>query len=254
MSIERIYLVTGSSRGLGEALANALVAHEAVVVGIARGASRTLEARAASGARVEQVGCDLAAVGDLDAMLSKLLGRLPLGRCTLVALINNAGILEPVGSVGTLDAIALERHFAVNLVAPAVLTNVFLRETAGLSASRRILNVSSGAARHPIAGWGAYCASKAGLDHLARTVAAEQREFANGARIVSLAPGVLDTDMQAVVRAQPAERFPQVGRFLEMHRTGALVSPDAAAGRIATFLHAADFGREEIADLRQMAS
>lgn len=252
MSIERVYVVTGSSRGLGEAVANALVAHDALVVGMARGASRALEAKAARGARVEQLGCDLAAVDDLDAMLSKLLNRLPLARCTLVALINNAGILEPVGSVGTLEAAALARHFAVNLVAPAILTNVFLRETAALSASRRVLNVSSGAARHAIAGWGAYCASKAGLDHLARTVAAEQRELANGARIVALAPGVIDTDMQAVVRSQPKTRFPQVERFVEMYRSGTLVEPEEAARRIATFLHSEAFGTEEIADLRQM--
>jgi NAD(P)-dependent dehydrogenase (short-subunit alcohol dehydrogenase family) len=254
VSIERVYVVTGASRGLGEAIALELVAPGAAVIGIARGESRALAARATAGAHVEQVACDLARVGELDALLSKLLSRLPLVRCSLVALVNNAGVLEPVGPAGALAAGAIGTHLAVNVAAPLVLTNAFLRETASLGASRRILNVSSGAGRNARAGWSVYCAGKAALDHFTRAVALEQRALANGARVVALAPGVIDTDMQATVRGQTAERFPTVAQFLELHRTGALVAPADAARRVAAFLHAAEFGDREVADLREMAA
>jgi NAD(P)-dependent dehydrogenase (short-subunit alcohol dehydrogenase family) len=254
MTIARVYLVTGSSRGLGEAIALSLLAPDAAVVGIARGSSRALAARAGAGAHVEQIGCDLAQTEALDAVVGSALSRFALPRCSLVALVNNAGVLDPVGPVGTLDPTEVHRHVALNLVAPMLLANAFLRETRGIGASRRILNISSGAAHRARAGWSVYCAGKAGLDQFSRAIALEQRSTHDGAKVVSLAPGVLDTDMQATVRSHPAARFPDVAQFVEMQRAGTLRDPADAARQVTAFLHSEDFGTREVADLREMAS
>jgi NAD(P)-dependent dehydrogenase (short-subunit alcohol dehydrogenase family) len=156
--------------------------------------------------------------------------------------------------VGTLDPVDLGRHLALNLVAPMVLCNAFVRETRSLAGARRIVNISSGSGRRAYAGWAAYCAGKAALDHFSRTLALEQQAQRNGARVVALAPGILDTAMQATVRAQGADRFPDVERFRELARSGSLVAPAAAARRIAAFLCADGFGAQPVADLREMAA
>ena len=88
-------------------------------------------------------------------------------------LINNAGVIAPVGPLERADAGEIERNLAVNLVAPMLLMRRFLRATASRSPLRRIINISSGAGRRPIFGWGAYCAAKAGLDMATRVVALE---------------------------------------------------------------------------------
>ena len=252
VAIERVFVVTGASRGLGEAIALALLAPDAAVVGLARGRSRALDARAAAGDRIDQVACDLEDTGSLDALLAGIMARLPLGRCTLVALVNNAGTVEPVGPVGSLEAAEIGRHLALNLLAPIILSNAFVRETRSLAAARRIVNVSSGSGRRAYSGWAAYCAGKAGLDHFSRTLALEQQGLPDGVRVVALAPGIIDTDMQATVRAQGVERFPDVERFRELARSGSLVAPAVAARRIAAFLGAESFGAQPVADLREM--
>ena len=73
--------------------------------------------------------------------------------------------------------------------------------TADLGVARRVVNISSGAASSPYAGWSVYCASKAGLDHFTRCVGLEQRGQAFPVTCIALAPGVIDTGMQEVIRA-----------------------------------------------------
>jgi hypothetical protein len=90
---------------------------------------------------------------------------------------------------------------------------------------RKVVLVSSGLGRRAMAGSASYCAAKAGLDHLARAVALEEAARPNGARIVSLAPGVIDTDMQLQLRSADAAAFPERERFAGLHSGGQLDSP-----------------------------
>ena len=101
-----------------------------------------------------------------------------------------------------------------------------------------------------MAGSGSYCAAKAGLDHLARAVALEEAAKPHGARIVSLAPGVIDTDMQVQLRASDAALFPDRVRFVEMKETGQLDSPSIAAAKMLRYLDRADFGTQPVGDVR----
>src|SRR5690606_33499832 len=100
-------------------------------------------------------------------------------------------------------------------------------------AQRRILHVSSGAGRSAYPGWSVYCATKAALDRHAEAVALDVDPLV---RACSLAPGVIDTGMQAEIRATPPARFPMKERFVQMKLEGALTSPEACAAALVDYL------------------
>ena len=163
-------------------------------------------------------------------------------------LINNAGMLQPVGPVPTQAGVQVARAVSLNVAAPLLLTAAVARVRAGRPL--RVLHVSSGAGRSAYPGWSVYCATKAALDHHARAVALDRSP---GLAICSLAPGVIDTDMQAEIRATPVEKFPPKERFVALKSDGALASPEAAAGRLVDYLLSDGFGANPVADLRELA-
>lgn len=164
-------------------------------------------------------------------------------------LINNAGRLLPVGMNGTLSGREILQSVTVNVGAALALTNAFIQATQGCP-DRRILQVSSGAARSPYAGWSIYCATKAALDHYARGLALEGHV---GLRVESLAPGIIDTDMQGQVRATTLEAFPMRPKFDKLKAEGALASPDTVAQKLLVHLLSEQFGQQACSDLRQIS-
>lgn len=246
-----LYIVTGASRGLGRAIVEQLLARERVLLTISRKPDRALDAAAAAkGAKLEQWALDLAHDVGAAARLEAWLHAQPRERFATVTLINNAGLLGKVGPIDISDAETLAAVLRVGLEAPLVLTSAFLRATRAWTAQRRVLNVSSGAGRRPIAGWAAYCAAKAGMDHFSRVTALDEQRLPNPARIVSLAPGVIDTDMQGELRASDPSGFPDIEQFRQFKATGQLAAPEAAAARVLAYLARADFGSNPVADVR----
>ena len=130
-----------------------------------------------------------------------------------------------------------------------LLTAAFLRATEGWPAQRKVLNISSGLGRRAMASQAAYCAAKAGMDHFTRCVALEE-EKADGAKVCSLAPGVIDTDMQVQLRSADATAFPGRDSFARLKSEGQLTSPDEAARRVLAYLARPDFGAQPVADVR----
>ena len=135
------------------------------------------------------------------------------------------------------------------------LTAAFLRTTAawvdaGWRGPRKVLNISSGLGRRPMASQAPYCAAKAGMDHFTRCVALDEAQHPHGARLVSLAPGVIDTDMQVQLRGSDPANFPDRERFADLQRQGQLSSPDEAAARVLAWLQRPDFGEQPVADVR----
>ena len=152
----------------------------------------------------------------------------------------------PVGVAAGDDA-----PLRIGLEAPVALTAAFLRATADWTgADRRVLFVSSGLGRRAMAGSAAYCAQKAGLDHFARALALEEQARPGGARVASVAPGIIDTDMQKQLRGADLQRFPERARFDEFHRSGALDTPATAAARLIALLERDDYGANPVADVR----
>jgi len=237
-------VVTGHSRGIGEAVAEHLLARGARVLGVSRHPNSGLAARFPD--KVEEVALDVADT----VALSRWLASRPLERFYRDAetplLVNNAGVLQPIGPLETQDIAAVARAVAVNLGAVLGLSAAFVQATANAK-ERRILQVSSGAGRKAYAGWSIYCATKAALDHHARCVALDRTP---GLLISSVAPGVVDTEMQAEIRASTDERFPDRPRFVAMHQDKALPTPDQTGGRLAAYLLSDVFGGEPVFDLR----
>jgi len=218
-------MITGVSRGLGEALAADLLARGWNVLGVGRKSATRL-----SGDRYRFVELDLADVGKIDATLSAPLTDIRSSHPASAVCINNAAVAGPVGVGGRLTARDIATSFEVNLAAPAAIANLFCRVFADGAVDRRIINVSSGAAQTVLPGSAMYCAAKAGLEMLTRTLAAEQG--ANGVRVITLRPGILDTDMQVFMRSQAEDVLPTAGLFKGFHERGQLVAPNVAAARI----------------------
>jgi len=246
-----LYVVTGASRGLGRAIAEQLLAPGRELLTIARKPDRALDAAAAAnGAGLEQWALDLAHDVATAARLEAWLRAQPPARFATATLINNAGLIGKVGPIDTSDAETLAAVLRVGLEAPMLLASAFLRATCDWTAQRRVLNVSSGAARRPIAGWAAYCAAKAGLDQFSRVTALDEQRRPNPARIVALAPGVIDTDMQGELRAADRSGFPDLEQFKQLKDSGQLATAEATAARVLAYLARADFGNHPVADLR----
>lgn len=219
------YLITGASQGLGRALAEAILARpDTQVLGISRHA--TIEHP-----RYQHQPLDLSDIEAVAHNLSKIF--LPRPDAQSLTLINNAGTLGEIGYVGELPNEHFQFVFDLNVVAPAMLMNTFLSAYGGqTSISRTVLNISSGAAQRPVDGWAAYCASKAALNALAETAQKEQDLRGSGVRVWALAPGVVDTAMQAHIRTAEAEQFSERERFAGLHTQGQLQSASAVAQQI----------------------
>ena len=247
-----LYIITGSSRGMGEAMARQLLAHGHQVIGIARGVSSTLAAAAAdAGAPLEQWTHDLnnplAAAKALQAWLQVQASDAAFSSATL---INNAGMVAQPGPVDEASLAELSSAIRVGLEACLLLSSAFLRGTAGLGGARRILNISSGLGRRAMAGSAAYCAAKAGMDNLSLAMALDEAAKPRGAAIVSLAPGIIDTEMQRQLRAADPARFPDHAVFVNFKTSGLLMSADEAAAKVLRYLARSDFGVKGLADVR----
>ena len=210
-----LYVITGTTKGLGAALRDEL-ARDAnnLVICLSRGPST---GHAPVNVHVDFT--DIAAVGPAFSMCTSLIGA---NRFDLAVLVNNAGVVVPVDSFDRLDPVDTANNVTINLVAPMVLTRLFANATRNRATKRLVVNISSGAAKRPIAGWSVYCASKAGLEMATRAAALEAASEDNGLTICSLAPGVIDTPMQAYVRETTEREFPDVARFRAMKADGVL--------------------------------
>jgi benzil reductase ((S)-benzoin forming) len=238
-------ILTGASRGMGLAMAKQLLeaGHQLLCI------SRNTQPALAASPRLEQWSEDLGDAGPVAARLEDWL-KGKAGDWSGVNLINNAGMIPAIAPLSGVDAASLAQALRVGLEAPMQLTAAFLRATQGWQAERRVLNISSGLGRRAMASQAAYCAAKAGMDHFTRCLGMEEALKPNGARVCSLAPGVIDTDMQQQLRGADPAAFPDRASFVGLKSGGSLTSPEDAAARVLAFLARPDFGAQPVADVR----
>jgi len=218
-------IVTGVSRGLGEALAAAMLARGFTVLGVGRTASPRLNCE-----RFHFAACDLAQPALLAAAITPPLRLLAAGRPEAVTLVNNAAVATPTGRVGHLDASAIAAALATNAAAPAVMADLFFRSFPDDTVERRIINISSGAAQTAIAGTMVYSMSKAALEMLTRAIAVECSD--PRFRCIALRPGVFETGMQSYLRNRDPAEFPSAALFRGFKDYGILKDPADVAARI----------------------
>ena len=131
-----------------------------------------------------------------------------------------------------------------------LLTAAFLKATQAWNLPRKVLNISSGLGRRAMASQAAYCAAKAGMDHFTRCVALDEALKPHGAKVCSLAPGVIDTDMQVQLRGADSAEFPDKINFENLKLKGQLTSPTDAARQVLNYLGRPEFGASPVADIR----
>lgn len=216
----QLAVISGAGRGIGRAAAEQLARVGARVVLVARSQKPVREAAEAIGAQgglAEPFVGDVSRWEDVERLGESV--RRTFGTPHVV--VANAGVIEPVGPTWTVDPKEWAYNLNVNLTGAFHLVRAF--GPAMVEAGRGVfLFTSSGAATHPVAGWSAYCAAKAGLDLFAQTLAEELRAVVPSIRVHVLYPGVVDTAMQGKIRETPPERFPRVEDFRAYHARGVL--------------------------------
>jgi NAD(P)-dependent dehydrogenase (short-subunit alcohol dehydrogenase family) len=218
-------VVTGVSRGLGEALAASMLARGFTVIGVGRTASAKL-----GGRFFRHAPCDLAQPALLAAAVTPALRALAAAKPDRVTLVNNAAVASPTGLVGNLDAAEVASALLINAAAPLVMADLLCRSFPDDAVERRIINISSGAAQTALAGSAVYSMSKAALEMLTRSIAAEHAT--PNFRCISLRPGIFETGMQAYMRSRDPAEFPSVGLFRGFKENGLLRDPADVAAQI----------------------
>jgi len=256
MPHNHLYILTGASRGMGLAMAQQLLKSGNTLICIARSTNPDLAAEAkAAGATLEQWQQDLSQGEQAAHQLQAWLQAQGPQAFASATLINNAGVIPRIAplsaSANPQDLADLAHALRVGLEAPMQLTAAFLGATDAWTVPRKVLNISSGLGRRAMASQAAYCAAKAGMDHFTRCVALDEALKPHGAKVCSLAPGVIDTDMQVQLRGADPAAFPDRQNFANLKTGGQLTSPADAATRVLAWLERADFGTNPVADVRE---
>ena len=242
-----LFLITGTTRGIGRALAQAAENHpDSRVVTMSRAA-------AFSSARRQNIQIDLNDTGRIAAALADIrLDASDIAALENTILINNAGVLAPIAPIGDCDPDQLIDNIRVNLAAPLLLCHHFYHFGKALPGAKWIVNITSGAARTPYYGWSAYCAAKAGLEMATRAMALEFSGLDPSFTVCAVAPGVVDTDMQTQIRSRRREHFKQVDKFRQLHASGDLAPADNVAAALIRRVLEATFANGGRYDLREL--
>lgn len=246
------YIITGTSRGIGEALVKQLMGTDSVVFCISRNNNPSLTVEAmVKGLEMHGIALDLLETGKIASTMKGIFRQIDMEDVAGITLVNNAGTIHPIRRIGSGEAgEAILRNVTVNLAAAMMITDHFVRETETWACPRRVVNLSTGAAARSVPGWSAYCSAKAGLKMYSSCLATEQEGRANPVKVMSFAPGVVDTEMQAEIRHSDPESFPQLQKFKDYKQQGHLLAPSQVAEKMLEMIHAADFGANLEVDVR----
>jgi benzil reductase ((S)-benzoin forming) len=242
MSTTKYYFITGTSRGIGKAIAEQLLKSEnCFITGIARTCTITHSG-------YSHITMDLSGISEVSDF------QFPeIDAAAEITLINNSGTTGAVHYAGRMSSDEIVKAVNVNLLSVAVLINNFLKTYGGKNIPLRILNISSGAAKNPIDGWSIYCSTKAGLDMLSRTIAEELKiSKMNHVRIFSIAPGIVDTAMQNEIRQSNVRDFSRIQQFIEYKNTDQLASPELTARLLLSILESPEKYEDTVFSVRDL--
>jgi len=224
-----LYVITGTTRGLGKSLLNQLKNKETNVI-ISLSSSDT-----AHNDNWYNYQIDLSDSYRISDLFDKI--RTDVTRAGMrfnhfkkCVLINNAGTVSPIIKIKNGSDRDVIHNLHINLISPMLISKHFLSLTDNPDTIIRIIHITSGAALKPYQGWSSYCTSKAGLDHFSRVMAEEMSSEGNHAMSITFNPGIMDTGMQDSIRTSNSKHFPQRERFVQYQKNSDLVDSDLVAG------------------------
>jgi benzil reductase ((S)-benzoin forming) len=238
-----ILIITGGSKGIGKAIAQKYASENFTVFSISR--SKTSEVN------YQQITADLSNTSEAVKAIQRVFSNLETEKVTSITLLNNAGSLGEIHTVGNLDSEKIQQTIQLNTTTPLVLSNEFIKLTKKLNCKKKIINISSGAAMSPYSGWSIYCTSKSALDMTTKAIATEQSDIENGVKCIAIYPGVVDTDMQTVIRKTTESEFKNVQRFIELKENNELYAPEFVADKIFKIDISNALENGEIIDIRK---
>ncbi|MCT1399376.1 SDR family NAD(P)-dependent oxidoreductase [Paenibacillus sp. p3-SID867] len=216
------FIITGTSRGIGEQLAYMLLEKGHEVHGIARGTSERLSSYPKYRHHVYNLSDTLG----LEELVDRVLDEMHPFDADMICLINNASMLEPLKAIEQCNARDIHMNVQISLVAPMILTSGFIKKTEGLSIRKKIINISSGSGIYPAPTMSVYCSVKAGINMFTQSVGSEQRNRPNPVEIIAVNPGMVDTDMQRMARGKNEQEFEMAKAFAHAHESGQLLSTE----------------------------
>jgi NAD(P)-dependent dehydrogenase (short-subunit alcohol dehydrogenase family) len=222
IDMTKLAIVSGGSKGLGAALCDLYLARGYEVVEFSR-----------SGASSHSVKADFADPQAAEQAFLQAFEQLAARSYEDIVAINNAATLAPIGPTSWKNTGELVSNMNINVTSAVLFMTRLIGAFQHHACRKSIVNISSGAAFKPYAGWSLYCLSKAGIEAFVRSVAAEQEREPHPFRLVNIGPGVIDTDMQGSIRASDAGEFPSKERFVNLKNSGSLQTPQHVASVIA---------------------
>lgn len=216
----KVVYITGTSRGLGKALAEQYLEKGDTVVGMSR--SSTIKQP-----NYQHISIDLSDIESLEKVVFR-----PTAEAEAYILINNAGTLGEVKHVGALESLMIAKAVALNITAPMILTNKFLAALCNEKANKYVLNIGSGAGSSSVDGWSVYCSSKAAINMFGAVFDKELMLKESNCKVRTLAPGIIDTEMQSEIRKASIEHFSERKRFEAYKEQNELSSAPEVAEKI----------------------
>lgn len=216
------FLITGTSRGIGEQLARMLLDKGNVVYGISRGDSNSLEKYK----NYIHHHFDLSNILGIEHMLNGIFNQMNLDDSEMICLINNAAMLEPLKTIDNCSAEEMNMNIEISLIAPMVMTSYFIKQFKSVPIRKKIINISSGSGTYPAPAMSVYCTAKAGINMFTQCIGAEQSKQPYPIEIIAVDPGMVETELQVTARGKNDQDFEMAKFFRQAHETGQLQSTE----------------------------
>jgi NAD(P)-dependent dehydrogenase (short-subunit alcohol dehydrogenase family) len=221
----KLLLITGGSRGLGRALCEQFEARGYKLLEFSRSAPYEYS-----------VWIDLANPEASRLAVAKAIGPIHNSQLEDLIVVSNAGMLEPIGQTSSKSYSDLLKNMNTNFVSAILVLTEMITKFQPAACRKVIVNISSGAALKGRAGWSLYCAAKAGMENFIHALALEQQAQSQPFIPINIDPGVIDTEMQALIRQTSASDFPDAGLFVQRKNQGLLVPPTEVAAAVVRIL------------------
>ncbi len=222
----KLAIISGGSKGLGHAIAEKLIVDGYQVVEFSRSAPHAYS-----------IKLDFSAPDLMLPALSANLEALAAKQWDEIVVVSNAASLSPIGPTSKKNSMAVLANININFTSAILFMSEVIKHFQSQPCRKVLASISSGAALKAYSGWSLYCSAKAGLESYVRTVAVEQESETSPFVILNVDPGVMDTDMQSLIRSSHKDDFPAVDYFIHRKESGELRTPDQVAIGVVKILH-----------------